>query len=88
MVGRNEGRQGYAAPPLVSSKKRRRADPAPSEISRVRAVDNPAPIGIDSPSFRVDNMPYGGVKDSGNTREGPAYAAREFTDDRLDVIDI
>ena len=26
------------------------------------------------PTFRADQMPYGGVKDSGNTREGPAYA--------------
>ena len=24
------------------------------------------------PTFRTDQMPYGGVKDSGNTREGPA----------------
>jgi acyl-CoA reductase-like NAD-dependent aldehyde dehydrogenase len=33
-------------------------------------------------------MPYGGVKDSGNTREGPAYAVREFTEERLVVIDL
>jgi acyl-CoA reductase-like NAD-dependent aldehyde dehydrogenase len=35
------------------------------------------------PTFRVDLMPYGGVKDSGNTREGPAYAVRELTEERL-----
>ena len=28
----------------------------------------------EAPTFRADQMPYGGVKDSGNTREGPAYA--------------
>jgi acyl-CoA reductase-like NAD-dependent aldehyde dehydrogenase len=28
-------------------------------------------------------MPYGGVKDSGNTREGPSYAVRELTEERL-----
>jgi hypothetical protein len=28
-------------------------------------------------------MPYGGVKDSGNTREGPDYAVRELTEERL-----
>src|SRR3954465_7691240 len=28
------------------------------------------------PTFRTDQMPYGGVKDSGNTREGPHYAVR------------
>jgi acyl-CoA reductase-like NAD-dependent aldehyde dehydrogenase len=42
----------------------------------------------EAPTFRADQMPYGGVKDSGNTREGPAYAAREFTEDRLVVIEL
>jgi acyl-CoA reductase-like NAD-dependent aldehyde dehydrogenase len=40
----------------------------------------------EAPTFRSDQMPYGGVKDSGNTREGPAYAVREFTEERLVVI--
>jgi acyl-CoA reductase-like NAD-dependent aldehyde dehydrogenase len=35
------------------------------------------------PTFRTDQMPYGGVKDSGNTREGPDYAVRELTEERL-----
>ena len=35
------------------------------------------------PTFRADQMPYGGVKDSGNTREGPAYAIREYTEERF-----
>lgn len=35
------------------------------------------------PTFRTDQQPYGGVKDSGNTREGPAYAVRELTQERL-----
>ena len=35
------------------------------------------------PTFRTDQMPYGGVKDSGNTREGPHYAVRELTEERL-----
>ena len=35
------------------------------------------------PTFRTDQMPYGGVKDSGNSREGPAYAVRELTEERL-----
>jgi len=35
------------------------------------------------PTFRADQMPYGGVKDSGNTREGPGYAAIELTEERL-----
>lgn len=35
------------------------------------------------PSFRVDNMPYGGVKDSGFGREGVRYAMEEMTEPRL-----
>ena len=35
------------------------------------------------PTFRADQMPYGGVKDSGNTREGPAFAIRELTEERF-----
>lgn len=38
------------------------------------------------PTWRADHMPYGGIRDSGNTREGPAYAAREMTEERLIVI--
>jgi acyl-CoA reductase-like NAD-dependent aldehyde dehydrogenase len=37
----------------------------------------------EAPTFRADQMPYGGVKDSGNTREGPAYAIRELTEERF-----
>jgi acyl-CoA reductase-like NAD-dependent aldehyde dehydrogenase len=40
----------------------------------------------EAPTFRSDQMPYGGVKASGNTREGPAYAVRELTVERLVVI--
>ncbi|MCB0829415.1 MAG: aldehyde dehydrogenase family protein, partial [Solirubrobacterales bacterium] len=35
------------------------------------------------PTFRADQQPYGGVKDSGNTREGPAYSIMEFTEERF-----
>src|ERR671937_762324 len=35
----------------------------------------------EAPTFRSDQMPYGGVKDSGNTREGPRYAVREMTEE-------
>ncbi len=42
----------------------------------------------EAPTFRADQMPYGGVKDSGNTREGPAYAARELTEERLVVLQL
>ncbi len=42
----------------------------------------------EAPTFRADQMPYGGVKDSGNTREGPAYAVRELTTERLVVLQL
>ena len=42
----------------------------------------------EAPTFRADQMPYGGVKDSGNTREGPAYAVREMTEERLVVVQL
>jgi acyl-CoA reductase-like NAD-dependent aldehyde dehydrogenase len=35
------------------------------------------------PTFRADQQPYGGVKESGNTREGPAYAVIELTEERF-----
>ncbi|HTJ94988.1 MAG TPA: aldehyde dehydrogenase family protein [Pararobbsia sp.] len=37
-------------------------------------------------SARVDTMPFGGVKDSGFGREGPAWAIREMTEERLITI--
>jgi acyl-CoA reductase-like NAD-dependent aldehyde dehydrogenase len=38
------------------------------------------------PTWRADQMPYGGVRASGNTREGPAWSVREMTEERLVVI--
>ena len=40
----------------------------------------------DVPTYRIDNMPYGGVKDSGLGREGPRYTIEEMTEPRLLVI--
>jgi len=42
----------------------------------------------ETPTFRADQMPYGGVKDSGNTREGPAAAVQSMTESRLVVINL
>ncbi len=38
------------------------------------------------PGFRVDSMPYGGIKDSGFGREGLRYAIEEFTESKLLVF--
>ena len=40
----------------------------------------------DTPTWRADQMPYGGVRDSGNTREGPAYTVEEMTELRTIVF--
>ena len=55
----------------------------------MQAWDTLAEGGVvvgDIPSFRVDNMPYGGVKLSGFGREGIRYAIEDMTERRLLVI--
>lgn len=37
-------------------------------------------------AYRMDAMPYGGVKDSGNTREGVRYSINEMTEEKILVI--
>ena len=53
-----------------------------------RELDFGGVIVNEAPTFRADQMPYGGVKDSGNTREGPAYAVRELTEERVVVLQL
>jgi len=38
------------------------------------------------PTFRADQQPYGGLRDAGNTREGPAYAVHEMTELRFVMV--
>jgi acyl-CoA reductase-like NAD-dependent aldehyde dehydrogenase len=40
------------------------------------------------PTYRADQQPYGGVRDSGNTREGPLWAVREMTEERVVIISL
>jgi acyl-CoA reductase-like NAD-dependent aldehyde dehydrogenase len=42
----------------------------------------------DVPTFRIDNMPYGGTKDSGMGREGVRYAIEELTEQKLLVANL
>lgn len=41
----------------------------------------------EAPTFRVDHMPYGGVKDSGLGREGPKYAIMEMMEPKILITD-
>jgi acyl-CoA reductase-like NAD-dependent aldehyde dehydrogenase len=38
------------------------------------------------PTWRADQQPYGGLRDSGNTREGPAFSVKEMTEIRMVVL--
>ncbi len=49
-------------------------------------LDVGAVIVNDNPTFRVDNMPYGGTKDSGFGREGVRYAIDEMTEPKQLVV--
>jgi acyl-CoA reductase-like NAD-dependent aldehyde dehydrogenase len=42
----------------------------------------------ESPTFRADQMPYGGIGESGNTREGPAYAIERMSERKLIIVDL
>jgi len=47
-----------------------------------------AVVAGDVPSFRIDHMPYGGIKDSGVGREGLRYAIEEMTEPKLLVMNL
>ncbi len=61
------------------------------DISRIAYAYNETEAGgiiiNDFPTFRLDHMPYGGVKDSGVGREGLIYAMEEMSEPRLLVVD-
>ena len=64
----NDTRYGLQAA-IFTNRHRRRAD-------GVRTLDFGGVLVNEVPTWRADQQPYGGVRDSGNTREGPAYAVR------------
>jgi acyl-CoA reductase-like NAD-dependent aldehyde dehydrogenase len=58
-----------------------------SALRAARELDFGGVMVNEAPTFRADQMPYGGVKDSGNTREGPQYAVREMTEEHVVVVE-
>jgi acyl-CoA reductase-like NAD-dependent aldehyde dehydrogenase len=55
-------------------------------LRAVRTLDFGGVLVNEVPTWRADQMPYGGLRDSGNTREGPLYAVREMTEERLVIL--
>lgn len=55
-------------------------------LKAVRTLDFGGVLVNEVPTWRADQMPYGGLRDSGNTREGPAYSVREMTEERLVIL--
>ncbi|HEX5615909.1 MAG TPA: aldehyde dehydrogenase family protein [Acidimicrobiia bacterium] len=53
-----------------------------------RTLDFGGVLVNEVPTFRADQQPYGGLRDSGNTREGPQWAVREMTDERIIIIQL
>jgi len=52
-----------------------------------RGIDAGGVLINEMPTFRVDNMPYGGTKGSGLGREGPDFAIKEMTEEKLIIFD-
>ena len=52
-------------------------------LQAIRRLHFGAVLVNEVPTWRADQMPYGGVLDAGNTREGPPYAVREMTELRF-----
>lgn len=52
-------------------------------LTAFRELEFPGVLINDAPTFRVDNVPYGGVRDSGTGREGVRFAIEELTEPKL-----
>jgi glyceraldehyde-3-phosphate dehydrogenase (NADP+) len=55
-------------------------------LTAFERIETGAVIINDVPTYRIDHMPYGGVKSSGLSREGIRYAIEDMTEPRLMVI--
>lgn len=55
-------------------------------LKAVRSLDFGGVLVNEVPTWRADHQPYGGIRDSGNTREGPAYSVKEMTEIRMVIL--
>ena len=88
IAGYDDLDDAIARPTTPSTACRRRS--SPRDIAKgcdaVRALDFGGVLVNEVPTWRADQQPYGGVRDSGNTREGPAYSVKEMTELRMVII--
>lgn len=56
-------------------------------IECAKRIDAGGVLINEMPTYRVDNMPYGGTKGSGMGREGPDFAIKEMTEEKLIIFD-
>ena len=74
----NDSRYGLQAGVYTSS--------LPRAMEAFRVLEVGGVMINDFPTYRVDQMPYGGVKGSGTGREGPQYAVEDMTEMKLCVV--
>lgn len=55
-------------------------------LKAVHSLDFGGVLVNEVPTWRADQQPYGGLRDSGNTREGPAFTIKEMTEIRMVII--
>jgi acyl-CoA reductase-like NAD-dependent aldehyde dehydrogenase len=55
-------------------------------LKAARTLDFGGVLINEVPTWRADQQPYGGLRDSGNTKEGPAWSVREMTEERLIIL--
>jgi acyl-CoA reductase-like NAD-dependent aldehyde dehydrogenase len=55
-------------------------------IKAFQSLDFGGVLVNEVPTWRADQQPYGGLRDSGNTREGPGYSIREMTEIRMVIL--
>jgi acyl-CoA reductase-like NAD-dependent aldehyde dehydrogenase len=55
-------------------------------LRAARELDFGGVLVNESPTYRADQQPYGGVRESGNTREGPAWAVHDYLEEKVVVF--
>ena len=75
-------------PPVTAYRRRSSRAICRTSLEAARRLEFGGVIVNEAPTFRADQMPYGGVKASGNTKEGPGWTVREMTEERLVVLQL